>query len=346
MESKYVKLSKEELIYRINQIEGLLEKIRIQKHNCARPLGIFVAEPLNAFHKKLFADPSFFSEEERDKILNLYEKQIECRELFKCIALSKKEQINKIQNVFIPFVENDLTQFYQSFMESDKFYDCGFPGIIELAIKSKEDLCSQLKFLGNFDYGPAELFKLGTEVRDYFDKNLSDVELIRVGLDIADVNVYMNLTNFKSCVLENIIKNLHDHAFKRGYVSEKVNEINAEFDNSDNPTWLQKFFRFIFKFLETKYKGKYINYSKKVRISFEQDSQNNDRINMIIENNGHSFVGDVNTVFNKNTGNGTGLGLYSARDFLEYNDATITMFTNTREEYKVGFIINLPIKNI
>ena len=55
------------------------------------------------------------------------------------------------------------------------------------------------------------------------------------------------------------------------------------------------------------------------------------------------FYGDIEKVFENGIGEGSGIGLYSAQQFLNAYNANITMFTNAENEYKVGFIINIPI---
>ncbi len=155
----------------------------------------------------------------------------------------------------------------------------------------------------------------------------------------------MNEKGFRKYVLGNIIKNLHEHAFKEIdelELSHKI--INKKF------SWWTKF---VVKLLPYSVRMRYMamykdveNFKipeKRIRISIRPSHKDSQRVDIIIENNGKPFYGNIEKVFENGIGEGSGIGLYSAQQFLNAYNANITMFTNADNEYKVGFIINTPI---
>lgn len=81
---------------------------------------------------------------------------------------------------------------------------------------------------------------------------------------------------------------------------------------------------------------------RKVTVSLSQD-EDGSFVNVEIKNNGAEFNGDVNSVFDLGVGSGTGIGLCSAKKFLEKNGGSICMQTKPREDYPVSFLIKLPL---
>ena len=326
MESQELqKLSKEELLSLVRELDDklsrqndLMNKVREHRHNYSEDFGLVVSAPVQALYEEVKSNPNTFNDVEKDKIIKTYIDSAEMHGMYDCIGLPIGTQLKRVKEVMVPKIR-EKAQFFSSLLGQSliKCQDSQLIAILRMALNETESLCRNLGNIESFEYGIPEPFNLKAEVLDAFkEENSKTIKGIRSGIDIeryfgdlCDVQVDMNKQSFRSYVLRNIIKNLHDHAFK-------------EIDNSDSA----------------------FDFVKKVRIKFVKDENNNHRMNLIIENNGKDFIGDRDAIFDKGVGSGEGIGLYSARQFLKHYGATINMLPEKVDDgYKVGFIINLPI---
>lgn len=333
----------------------LMSKVREHKHNYSEDFGLVVSVPAKSLLKELIYNPNIFSLDEKESIIEMFSKSMEMRGFYETLGWQVESQLSNVRNEMVPCIRKNAKFFTSLIGKNPIFQDRGLNGKLNMALKETEDLCAKLENIEHFEYGESELFNLKAEIKEAFSKDKSAISL-RGGQTIqtdmffgeySDIMVNMNRKYFRTHLIGNIIKNLHDHAFKETN-NDSSSEIYCSKENMSFWTWLLN----IVKFRKNKFtKQNFIDglptsvQEKKVRISFRKDMSSEHRINLVIENNGKAFKGDVNEVFEKGIGDGKGehIGLYSAKQFLKHYGATISMFTNDNGEYKVGFSINLPI---
>ncbi len=371
----FISKSKDEVM---NDNEELVKKFREQKHNNALDFGGVVNTPIDFLLKKIIYAPSLFTESQRKQIIEMaciskkmwgfYDSfgfyvnmkeldenpRIRVRELIsdgievsrklleKCVSdpdASQEEKEDIVKKVYnsmklygtelclrmpiieqIGYAKKDMVQFIRNNVEIYKslgdiqFEDGGvLDRILELAKQKAEQLCGNLEKIDSIEYGKPEWFNLRNVISEVFFENVandfSGDSLIRpyFCFDDGNVEVCMYKEGFKTHVLSNIIRNLNFHAF-------------CDWDG----------------FCKEKIVVVLCRYEE-------------DKISLFIANNGKPFEGDVESVFEYGKGNGTGegIGLYSARKFLEFYGATIGMSKAAEDgarEINVGFHIEIPIK--
>lgn len=353
-------LSKEELISRVEELENelknqdalfrqnaLMNKVREYKHNYAEDFGLVVSVPAKELFKEFLVNPEAFTFEEKERIQEVFINSMEMRGAYEGLGLPISIQLSKVKNKMVPQIRNNAKLFSSIVGKAVSFSDRWLISKLKMALNETESLCCELENIEHFEYGDSERFNLMSELKEAFNKDNSAIG-VQGGVPIyydfgdrSDIMVEMNRKSFRTHFIGNIIRNLHDHAFKH-------------FDEfSQTPSlykvWWKAFTTPIFKSHKTRTTETTIQTvrEKRVRIGLKKDENNEHRINLIIENNGDLFKGDVDVVFEKGIGEGEGehIGLYSVRQFLNAYGATIKMYTDpeNKEGYKVGFIINLPI---
>ena len=328
-------LSKEELISRVEELENelkkqdalsqnaLMNKVREYKHNYAEDFGLVVSVPAKELFKESLVNPEAFTFEEKERIQEVFISSMEMRGAYEGLGLPISIQLSKVKNKMVPQIRNNAKLFSSIVGKAALFTDRWLTSKLKMALNETESLCCELENIEYLEYGASEQFNLKAELKEAFNKDNS-VLGVKGGVpifpefifgDCSNIMVEMNRKSFHSYFIGNIIRNLHDHAFK-------------DFD----------------EFLPT---SSQTVREKKVRIWLKKDEHNEHRINLIIENNGAPYNGDVDDVFEKGIGDGEGehIGLYSVRKFLNAYGATIKMYTDpeNKEGYKVGFKINLPV---
>lgn len=367
---KLSNLSKEELISlvaeldeKLNHQKELMNKVREHKHNYAEDFGLVVSAPVDALLKEFLSNPEGFSIDEKKKILEIYANSKEIRGIYECLGWSVDNQLGKVKNGMIPSIRNNAIFFSSIIGKATAFKNKWLLSILQRSLNETDSLCSRLENIEHFEYGVSEPFNLKAAIKEAFIKDKSNIgsdgsnQIYLVDYfwnDCSGTMVEMNRNSFLAYFLGNIIRNLHDHAF---------NDFDKFSTKLSLPRLRTRAFSYItgemFKKGEIPVKSSWnregktagstmiIVQEKRVRISLKKDEKNEHRINLIIENNGNIFMGDVDDVFEKGIGDGDGehIGLYSAKQFLKAYGATIKMFTdpNNEEGFKVGFHINLPI---
>lgn len=333
----------------------LMNKVREHKHNYAEDFGYVVSMPVKLLLNELINNPSAFSKEERESIVKKFAKSMEMRGTYECLGLAVENQLKKVKEDMVPSIKENA-DFYTSLIGKNCiFQDKWLVRKLQMALKMLDGLCEKLENIEHFKYGESEQFNLKAEIKKTFDDennklSVSGRQTIMFETcfgEFSDTMVDMNRESFRTYFLGNFIKNLHEHAFK-GYDEAKYQEYPSLQKNRKRnikDVLCEKILRRVRsdKLPDNEFNDSEPVFDKKVRISFQKDDSNRQRINLIIENNGKAFDGDVEDVFDNGYGSGTGIGLYSAKQFLEHYGATIKMFTNNEDEYKVGFLINLPI---
>lgn len=339
---------------KLAHMNELMSKVREHKHNYSEDFGLVVSVPVKELMKELINNPTLFSVDEKEGIVEVFSKSMEMRGLYECLGWSVGMQLNKVKNEMIPFIRRNV-DFYSSMIgKNADFQDRWLITKMKMALNGVDGLCSKLENIEHFEYGESESFKLKEELQETFmnDNSSSVIKGEQPMLpewyfgEYSDIMVEMNRQSFRVYLLGNIIKNLHEHAFNETNKYEPFETSNSKRNES---FWakLLNFFNIRKKSINDNFTNEFTNpvREKRVRISFQRDTTNEHRINLIIENNGNPFKGDVTEIFKKGIGDGEGehIGLYSAKQFLIAYGASISMFTNNDTEYKVGFLINLPV---
>lgn len=353
-------LSKEELISRVEELENklnalfrqntLMNKVREYKHNYAEDFGLVVSVPAKELFKEFLVNPEAFTFEEKERIQEVFINSLEMGGAYEGLGLPISIQLNKVKNKMVPQIRNNAKLFSSIVGKAAIFNDRWLISKLKMALNETESLCCELENIEYLEYGASEQFNLKAELKEAFNKD-NFATGVKGGVPIYpefifgecfDIMVEMNRKSFRTHFIGNIIKNLHDHAFK--HFDESLPTLSSH----NNIDWWKRIWLFITSiFTRTTETAIQTMPEKRVRISLKKDEKNEHRINLIIENNGAPYNGDVDDVFEKGIGDGEGehIGLYSVRQFLNAYGATIKMYTDpeNKEGYKVGFIINLPI---
>ena len=360
MENDYLHLTKEELLSKITQLEmeindlqQLMNKVREHKHNYSEDFGLVVVAPIEGLVNELLINKEVFTEDEIRDIIESYKASMQMHGAYECLGWPVDIQLKRVKESMVPQIRKNAALYTSILQRKIEFNDKWLVGKLQMACDEATHLCENLANIEHFDYGAATPFSICTEIKKVFNddrrasgyRGESSIYIDYLFGEFADLKVSMNEKGFRKYVLGNIIKNLHEHAFKEIdelELSHKI--INKKF------SWWTKF---VVKLLPYSVRMRYMamykdveNFKipeKRIRISIRPSQKDSQRVDIIIENNGKPFYGNIEKVFENGIGEGSGIGLYSAQQFLNAYNANITMFTNADNEYKVGFIINTPI---
>ncbi len=366
----FISKSKDEVI------NDNIKMFREQKHNNASQFGTVVNSPIDLLMDEVIDAPKKFTESQRMQIIEMFckskemtgyyntfgfyvndEKTIKIKDLIssievpttlleKCVSNSdvftkaeKKDIVKKVGSLMklrgtdfclrmsiedqIEFAKKDMVQFIRNNVEIyDSLGDIQFEKDdiitrrLDRARKRAEPLCVNLEKIDSIKYGEPEWFNLRNVISEVlYDDIANDYtgnSFIHPYFYFEDgsVEVYMEKNGFQTHVLRNIIDNFKKHAF-------------CDWDD--------------------------FNKKKLVGVWCESGE---DKILLDFLNNGNPFEGDVNYVFEygKGDGKGDGIGLYSAKRFLDNYDAKIEMLPRdvVVNEYdgvaEVVFRITIPKK--
>lgn len=334
---------------KIAHLNDLMCKVREHKHNHSDDFGWVVSVPVKSLLKELINNPTIFSVEERECIVDMFSKSMEMRGVYECLGWPVEIQLSKVRNEMVPLIRRNVG-FYSSLVgKATVFTDKWLVNKMTMALNEADGLCKALENIEHFEYGESKPFNLKKAIKETFEKSISRKSIFgeqSILIDwfcgeYSELKVDMNRESFIRYLLGNIIKNLYDHAFKKtnDYLLQETSNLKkGESSWSNNGKE---------HFADCNFAGvsPVLGQERRVRISLKKDQTNEHRINLIIENNGNPFKGDVNKIFEKGIGEGEGehIGLYSAKMFLQAYGATITMYTKSDTEFKVGFLINMPI---
>lgn len=340
-----------------------VKAFREHKHNYARLFRTVVSEPARAIMEEYLNHPEYFSPSEREQILRIYTDAIELRGAYNMLGKLYEEQVSEKEVSMIPQIEN-LAQFFKSIYATRRDTVPITPRFNKKLLESylsSTRFCQLLHTMEVPGYGTASGFYLRKVVDEEFKKDL-DKDGFKYKYesfcgDLSTVKINMNEEGFKIHVLSNIIENFHKYAFADAYIESKGRKTE---DNDTLTLGNLSIFYYIYKSFLSRMKDIVLpsHQSKEpsplleistpkdnaVRMELKLDPSDSKRVNLFIMNNGESFDGDPESVFSgKKTAKGSGIGLSSARNFLQEFGATIKMVTNPNEDYKVCFIINAPI---
>lgn len=315
--------------------------VRMHKHNYAGEFGNVVVDPLLSVLEELIKNPQNFEEEEKQGILEGLRKALYYHGTYDLLGYNLSEQLAHVENVIVPGI-NENCDLLKSVLSKYREYENPYlPDILNWSISHTQSLSLKLKNIKNDDKGTPKTVRLldiverqfmeDKEVRSRMGMSTFDYEIF--GRNMSTVQVYLEPVGFESNVLHNIIENIHKYAFPEtlSVVWEKK-------------SLRQKMIAYIKAFFGGK--QDFIAFEeRKVRISLQSNSEDSGMITLVIENNGVPFYGNVESVFDYgyHTGAGSGIGMFSASKYLSEYGGSITMESTPEKEYKVRFIINLPV---
>ena len=242
-------LSIERLQSQVNELEAklahsneLMSKVREHKHNYSEDFGLVVSAPVKSLLKELINNPSIFSVEERERILDMFSESMEMRGIYECLGWPVGIQLSKVKNEMVPCIKNNV-EFYTSLIgKNAEFQDRWLVSKLKMALNEADGLCAKLANIEHFEYGESEPFNLKAEIKDTFIKDNSAIgfrggqpmQLEWFFGEYSDIMVDMNRKSFRVHLLGNIIKNLHDHAFNEPNTAIIVSLITGDNNGRNN----------------------------------------------------------------------------------------------------------------
>lgn len=326
-----------------------VRKVREHKHNYSQDFGNVVCTPAIKLFESLINYPELYTDVgERERIIDAFKKAIRTKAIYDQIGLKLDEQLNRLNQDVISVIRENAAFFQDVLLNHKDLSDILIKRLM-FSLNRTDELCHKLENLESQEYGVAEDFVLRYEILNAFrqDNNYTRIEgkkrSIQVFTDFgkyADAKTHMPKDVFVTHVIGNIISNFHKYAFTNEKPIEKVVPMVEERRAS------QLIFPWFWGSPKVEYVHVKVMKEKQVQIEFKKDDSRPNRLNIFISNNGTPFYGETKTVFDYGVGTGSGIGLYSAKCFLNKYDADIKMESTPDEEYTVSFIINLPILSI
>lgn len=317
------------------------KKVRIHKHNYAGEFGNVVVDPIISVLEELIKNPQLFEEEEKQRILKGLRMALYSHGAYDLLGYDISEQLSQIQSKIVPAIKENCDLLGSIWSKNREYNNQFLPEILEWAISHTQSLSFKLLNIQNDDKGIPQKFSLLEFVEQLFcdDKIVRSRKGLRTfdydifGRSLSDIQVLLDREGFKMNVINNIIDNIHKYAFpEKTHISIK------------KKGWFLKIIDCFRKHFWSK--QDIINIEeRKVQISLKTSPDDSNQITLVIENNGIPFEGDIASIFKYgyHIGEGSGIGMYSASKFLQENGGSISMECTPEKEYKVRFIIKLPI---
>lgn len=326
----------------------MLKLLRQHKHHNSSKFGMMFSEPIEMLFRFMLDQSELFTPAERKEIAKLYTRQCSSTRAYKMLGYDVEDQLNERDSIVTEIVScNHLIKKYSKH-ENVKHN-------IQEALKRADGetghIVAILNGLESATYGEPEVFKLRDAINSVFKSQeyiVGDEKAIcyeRYFGPLADVNVKMNKQAFIEYVLQNIEKNLLDHAFPsdniyrvpqftyRKWYSARLGKVISYLNDALNKIFSHK----VQAIPEEK--------EKNVRIWFKETNEPN-RICIEFENNGEPFDGDMERILSGepySTGNGSGLGMVAIKQFIEENNGSVRFESHNDSEYKVKLKIFIPI---
>lgn len=316
----------------MSENKDIYKKVRIHKHNYAGEFGNVVVDPISTLIEELLLHPEIFTIEERKDILECYRQVMQISGQYEVLGYTLSEQLSKVKDKMIPTIKANCTLLEKTISQPRHFQESSLIEILRWAIGNTHDICNRLSKIEEDDKGETKVINLIKLVEEYFKeeqrirnlKGLPSYDIAIYGREFSNTCIQIDSEGFKNSVLHNIIENTHKHAFSHE---------NKNYDTVAYPE----------NFIKKQSSNASTIQNKQVQIVFKKDNNEANYIIMTIGNNGKPYNGNPNNVFDYEVGENTGMGLYSAKDFLTKNGATIKMESTPNEEFTVHFIIKIPI---
>lgn len=349
-------MDKERLIKSLLDSDKLMRKVREHKHNYAEDFGAVVSVPARLLFDEWVKNPEAFTTDEVKSIHTLYAESLEQQGQYNMLGLPIDIQLYRLKERMIPKIKQNAHLLKEILSKGQTEYQsAGFVLRLQRAINKTDELCEHLASIEQLDYGEKQKINITEVMVDTFERKLSEssIRIIRPYGELTRCCACLNEDGFRTYLLGNIIKNLNEHAFEEldtEGITSPLDGIPSLF------AWLPYW---ALKILYPSKKNDFLAAERRitekiVRIKLEENQQDPSKITIIIENNGKPFVGDVSAVFENEVSvaddgsiiphvSGKGIGLYSAKQFIEASGGTMEMIVEPNAEYKVGFKIVLPI---
>lgn len=308
------------------------KKVRIHKHTYAGQFGNVVVDPISTLMEELLVHPEIFTIEERKDMLECYRQVMQISGQYEVLGYTLSEQLLKVKDQMIPTIKANCALLENTISKPRDFHENSLVEVLRWAIGNTPDVCLKLSNIEEDDKGETKVINLIKFVEDYFKeeqritnlKGLPSYDIAIYGREFSNICIQIDPEGFKNSVLHNIIENTHKHAFSH--------------ENKNYDTFVSSE-----TFMKKQRSNTSIIQNKQVQIVFKKENNKANYIIMTIGNNGKPYNGDPNNVFDYGVGENTGIGLYSAKDFLIKNRATIEMISTPNEEFTVHFSIKIPI---
>lgn len=358
MDNNYSHMEQEELLEKITQLEReidnlhqLMGKVREHKHTYSRDFGNVVVRPMDGLLFELINNKEIFTTSEIRSIIEAFTSSMYQHGWYESLGLSVEQELEKVKSDMVRQIKTNSKLFASLINRGLPFKDKLLEKKLISAYDKTDDFCNKLENIENLSYGSSEQFELCSLIRKFFNEENNNLSLFGIPPinfeyyynGLTEKKVFMNKEGLRKLVLGNIMKNLQEHAFEdMDQIKSAPNSANISY-----PWWTKLIIRFLPRPIRMRYTEIYkddidVEFSeKKVRISFLPDSEDPSRITILIENNGKPFFGNTENVFEYGRGEGSGIGLFSAKEFLKKSNAEISMATSNTDEFKVKFIIKM-----
>jgi signal transduction histidine kinase len=325
----------------------LAKKVRVHKHNYAGEFGNIAVDPIASLVDELIANPEAFDKSERAEILEGYCKALQIKGIYEILGYDLDKQLAKVKEEMVPQIRNNCLLLKEIISKERHYFTPYLIEIINWANSNTDDLCSKLNHIEDDDKGEARPISIINIIEKEFEedreirtrKGHPSFECSIFGRrDCSDTKVFLDPDGFKKNVIGNIIQNIHKHAFADDMsMAPKINNQTIKI-----PWW---------KRLWSLFSRKKPNFSiptildRRVQIKFSQEEP--EYVKVVIENNGKPFPAniDLSKIFEYgvSNGEGEGIGLYSAADFLRKFGSTIEAESTPNDEFTVHLIIKIPV---
>lgn len=293
----------------MSEIESSVRKL---KHDYAEQFAKIIVKPAKDLLKECLSNPESFDDRQKRRILRAYENAIKLENTFELLGNPFETQIGTFKD-YVSLLTDDNVALYQAVLQEKinnqgerPFRSNTLVETLQYAANNTDEFCDKLNGMDHYEFEKADSFKLSREVEDAFRDDLNYC-------GITGKVTYRITRDFDRTIDDSVNVNLT--AFKDHVIGNIIKNIHEH------------------AFIEQS------RYDYEVHLATRRIGEH---IELIIANNGVPFHGDVDKVFNEGVGEGTGIGLYSAKQCLEHYDCTIRMVANENEKYHVCFIISFP----
>lgn len=321
--------------------KDLCRIVREHKHNYARDFGNVVCLPADSLFDEMIENPSAYSIYDKQKIIEVFKRAVRSQAIYEFLGFSVEEQMHRIEETIIPMILANSEE-YKSILQdvSREYHNIALVEILKRSLNQTKECCETLKNFDTLKHGNPEVFNLRSIVLQPFDEYNKSCGLTGNGIVLTidrpfryeNTRVFLPKDDFQKYVLQNIISNIKDHAF-----------VGNDFHIQTHTSPQKKVC--IFKKLINSFSKNHILQPIRVpmvRIRFNHIVEKND-IQISISNNGVPFCGNPSRIFDLGVGSGSGIGLWSAKHFLEQYNGSIQMISHPDQEFPVEIIITLPI---
>ena len=290
----------------------LISSVRRLKHDYSEEFSETIVKPAKELLKECLSNPGVFDDRQRRRIIRAYENAVKLENTFSLLGYSLEAQVNTFKD-YVSLLTDDNVALFQSVL-LDKISKDGvwllqrehLLDSLQFAVNNTDAFCEKLNGMDHYVFENAASFSLSRDVEDAFRDDL-------------------------------------DHCVTRGVVPYRI---TRDFDRKIDDTVHIGHTAFkdhvIGNIIKNLHEHAFVDitcFNYEVHLSTALDG---DRLILRIENNGASFHGNVDDVFLEGVGDGSGIGLFSAKQCLENYGCTIRMEANQQAKYPVSFIISFP----